>query len=90
MLLTHAPSDLQSGNANLHGGDSVSGSHHLDQFIGMRPSMSLSRYRTPIDGLYLAGASTWPGAGVNAVSGQRSAEQLVRGTTLPRRKRLPR
>jgi phytoene dehydrogenase-like protein len=85
-----SPSDLQSGNANLHGGDSVSGSHHLDQFIGMRPSMSLSRYRTPIDGLYLAGASTWPGAGVNAVSGQRSAEQLVRGTTLPRRKRLPR
>jgi phytoene dehydrogenase-like protein len=77
-LATASPSDLQRANANLHGGDSVAGSHHLDQFIGMRPALSLSRYRTTVPGLYLAGAGTWPGAGVNAVSGQRAAETLLR------------
>lgn len=75
---TASPSDLERDDSNLVGGDSLSGSHHLDQFVGMRPALSLSRYRTPIDGLYLAGAGTWPGAGVNAVSGQRAAERLLR------------
>lgn len=81
LLVGHAaesPADLERRNANLRGGDSISGSHHLDQFIGMRPSLSLSKYKTPIPGLYLAGAGTWPGAGVNAISGQRAAERLIR------------
>ncbi len=72
-----SPPSLEAANANLVGGDSISGSHHLDQFVGLRPALSLSRYRTPLDGLYIAGAGTWPGAGVNAVSGQRAAEQLL-------------
>ena len=71
------PADLHATNANLVGGDSVSGSHHLDQFAGLRPSLRLSRYRTPLTGLYLAGAGTWPGAGVNGVSGQLAAEALL-------------
>lgn len=79
------PADLESGNANLVGGDSVSGSHHLDQFIGLRPAASLSRYVTPVAGLYLAGAGTWPGAGVNAVSGQRAAERILRDVRRSRR-----
>lgn len=73
-----SPVDLERDNANLVGGDSISGSHHLDQFLGLRPSLALSRYRTPVAGLYLAGAGTWPGGGVNAVSGQRSAERVLR------------
>ena len=73
-----SPDDLQAANGNLIGGDSVSGSHHLDQFLMLRPSLALSRYRTPIPGLYLAGAGTWPGAGVNAVSGQLAAQALLR------------
>jgi phytoene dehydrogenase-like protein len=75
-----SPDDLEQHDANLVGGDSVSGSHHLDQFIGLRPSLAMSRYRTPVDGLYLAGAGTWPGAGVNAVSGQLAAEAVLRDT----------
>ncbi|GGM98533.1 dehydrogenase [Terrabacter tumescens] len=73
-----SPADLERRDANLVGGDSVSGSHHLDQFIGMRPGLAISRYRTPVDGLYLAGAGTWPGAGVNAISGQLAAEAVLR------------
>ena len=82
-MATSSPADLEAGNANLVGGDSVSGSHQLDQFIGLRPSLSLSRYGTPITGLYLAGAGTWPGAGVNAVSGQRAAERVLRDLRTP-------
>jgi phytoene dehydrogenase-like protein len=88
-LATASPADLEAGNANLTGGDSVSGSHQLDQFIGLRPSLSLSRYATPIAGLYLAGAGTWPGAGVNAVSGQRAAERVLRDLRPPVLSRLP-
>jgi phytoene dehydrogenase-like protein len=70
------PADLEAGNRNLVGGDSISGSHHLDQFIGQRPSLGLAHYRTPVAGLYLAGAGSWPGGGVNATSGVLAAKAL--------------
>ncbi len=64
-----SPVDLERDNPNLVGGDSLSGSHHLDQFFLFRPARGWSRYRTPVDGLYMVGASTWPGAGTGAGSG---------------------
>jgi phytoene dehydrogenase-like protein len=64
-----SPSDLERENPNLIGGDNIGGSHHLDQFYLFRPVAGWSRYRTPLAGLYLVGASTWPGAGVGAGSG---------------------
>lgn len=75
------PADLEAGNASLVGGDSLSGSHHLDQFVGLRPSIDLARYRTPVAGLYLAGAGSWPGAGVNATSGALAARALHADTS---------
>jgi len=84
-----SPRDLESADANLVGGDSVAGSHHIDQLFGLRPTLSAARYSTPVAGLYLAGAGTWPGAGVNAVSGQLAARKLLvqhlRKTSLPKR-----
>jgi phytoene dehydrogenase-like protein len=73
------PNDLERINRNLVGGDGVGGSHHLDQFMLLRPSLSLSRYRTAVPRLFLAGAGTWPGGGVNAVSGGLAAEALLAG-----------
>jgi phytoene dehydrogenase-like protein len=64
-----SPKDLERENPNLVGGDSLSGSHHLDQFFLFRPVAGWSRYKTPLKSLYLVGASTWPGAGVGAGSG---------------------
>jgi phytoene dehydrogenase-like protein len=64
-----SPKDLERENPNLIGGDSLGGSHHLDQFYLFRPIAGWSRYRTPVKGLYLVGAATWPGAGVGAGSG---------------------
>ncbi len=64
-----SPTDLERDNVNLIGGDSLSGSHHLDQNFMFRPAFGWSRYKTPVKNLYLVGASTWPGAGVGAGSG---------------------
>lgn len=72
-----SPLDLERENPNLIGGDSVSGSHHLDQNFIFRPVAGYSRYRTPIKSLYLCGASTWPGAGTGAGSGFMLANLLT-------------
>ena len=72
-----SPSDLESYNANLIGGDSLGGSHHPMQFIGLRPFPGYTRYRTPITDLYMCGASTWPGAGVGAGSGYMLGKRLI-------------
>ena len=80
------PDDLEKANPNLVGGDSVSGSHHQNQLFGMRPSLGLARYSTPVDGLYISGAATWPGGGVNTISGQLAAERLLGDTPQGRRR----
>jgi phytoene dehydrogenase-like protein len=72
-----SPRDLENENPNLLGGDSLGGSHHLNQNFLFRPAPGWSRYRTPLDGLYLVGASTWPGAGVGAGSGFMLAKMLT-------------
>jgi phytoene dehydrogenase-like protein len=73
----HSPADLERDNPNLVGGDSIGGSHHLDQYFVFRPAFGWSRYRTPIDRLYMVGASTWPGAGTGAASGFMLAKMLA-------------
>ncbi len=64
-----SPRDLERDNPCLVDGDSLGGSHHLDQFFWRRPAIGWSRYRMPVRSLYLVGASTWPGAGTGAASG---------------------
>ncbi|MDH6231906.1 phytoene desaturase [Mesorhizobium soli] len=63
------PRDLEHENPNLIGGDNLSGSHRLDQNFLFRPVPGWSRYKTPVEKLYLCGAATWPGAGTGAGSG---------------------
>jgi phytoene dehydrogenase-like protein len=74
-----SPLDLERENPNLIGGDSLSGSHHLDQNFLFRPAFGWSRYKTPLRGLYMVGAATWPGAGVGAGSGFMLAKMLASG-----------
>ena len=50
----------------------------LDQMFGFRPAPSLSRYRTPVSGLYLTGASTHPGGGVFGASGLSCARAVLK------------
>jgi phytoene dehydrogenase-like protein len=72
-----SPADLEKENPNLIGGDSLSGSHHLDQNFLFRPVAGYTRYKSPIDGLYMCGAATWPGAGTGAGSGFMLAQMLA-------------
>ena len=72
-----SPADLERDNPNLVGGDSLGGSHHLDQNFFFRPAFGWSRYRTPVERLYMVGASTWPGAGAGAGSGFMLAKMLA-------------
>lgn len=74
-----SPADLERYNPNLVGGDSLGGSHHLMQHFFLRPLPGWRHYRTPLDNLYICGASTWPGAGVGAGSGYLLAKRLTRG-----------
>jgi phytoene dehydrogenase-like protein len=64
-----SPDDLEAENPCLVGGDNLSGSHQLDQNFLFRPVAGYSRYKMPLDRLYMCGAATWPGAGTGAGSG---------------------
>jgi phytoene dehydrogenase-like protein len=72
----HSPTDLERLNPNLVGGDLNAGSMHLDQFYGQRPFQGASR--TPLPGLHLCGASTWPGGGTNPTSGILVANEILK------------
>ncbi|HJP07473.1 MAG: dehydrogenase [Acidiferrobacteraceae bacterium] len=72
----YSPTDLEQDNPNLVGGDNLAGSHHLRQNFLFRPVLGWSRYRMPIEHLYMVGASTWPGAGTGAGSGQLLGKML--------------
>src|SRR4051812_17532417 len=67
-----SPADLERRNANLVGGDVGAGSYSLDQVI-FRPTPSISPYRTPIRGLYIGSAATFPGGAVHGVPGHAAA-----------------
>ena len=82
-----SPDDFERENPNLIGGDCVSGSHHLDQNYLARPFPRWTRYRTPVERLFMVGASTWPGGGVNAASGYLVAADLLRHTGKKARER---
>lgn len=75
-----SPRDIEIENPNFVGGDCVSGSHHLGQNFFFRPLLGWSNYTTPIERLYMIGASTWPGGGVNAGSGYLLARKLIEKT----------
>lgn len=72
------PTGLAARNANLVEGDVGNGSTALDQLV-FRPIPSLSPYRTPLRGLYLASAATFPGAAVHGVAGEAAARLALRG-----------
>jgi phytoene dehydrogenase-like protein len=77
-----SPTDLERANPNLVGGDSIGGSMHLAQSFVLRP-----RTRTAVPGLWLTGAATWPGGGINALSGDHTAAAVLAASRGRRRAR---
>ncbi|GMW00329.1 MAG: FAD-dependent oxidoreductase [Candidatus Hydrogenedentota bacterium] len=50
----------------------------IDQMFALRPTIDLSRYRGPVRGLYLTGASTHPGGGIMGAAGRNTASAVLR------------
>jgi phytoene dehydrogenase-like protein len=73
-----SPPDLEAMDENLVGGDLGGGSAQIDQQLFLRPAFPYFRYRTPVKGLYLASASTHPGAGVHGACGFNAAHAALR------------
>jgi phytoene dehydrogenase-like protein len=74
----HTPADLEAMDENLVDGDLGGGSAHIDQQLFFRPIFPYFRYRTPIQGVYLASASAHPGAGVHGACGFNAANAALR------------
>ena len=70
------PADLQRRDPNLVCGDVGGGSYALRQVI-FRPVPALSPYRTPLRGLYLGSAATFPGGAVHGVPGDAAAKAAL-------------
>ena len=62
---------------NLVGGDLGGGSAHFNHQLFFRPVFPYFRYRTPVQGLYLASASAHPGAGVHGACGFNAARAAL-------------
>lgn len=74
------PVDLES-RYGLTGGHIFQGEFALDQLLLARPVLGWARHRTPVDGLYLCGAGTHPGIGIDGRSGLMAARQVLRSLT---------
>lgn len=72
----YTPFDLEQ-TFGITEGNIFHGDISLDQLFFMRPLPGWSRYRTPIDGLYLCGAGTHPGGGVTGAPGYNAAWRIL-------------
>ena len=58
-------------------GSLLHGELSLDQFLFARPVASNSRYASPVEGLWLCGSGTHPGAGTAGASGRLAAKEIL-------------
>jgi len=70
-----SPLDMERIFPSMLEGDLGHSAHFLTQFFGNRPLPGWGHYRTPVKGLYMCGASTYPGQGVTG--GGRAAVQII-------------
>lgn len=49
----------------------------VDQMFMLRPALTLGRYRLPVKGLYVTGASTHPGGGIMGAAGRNAAAAVL-------------
>jgi phytoene dehydrogenase-like protein len=71
------PRQTEAENPSLVDGDLGGGSYELDQQLLFRPAPELCRHRTPLRGLYVAGASIHPGGSVHGMGGRSAARALL-------------
>ncbi|MDF8264853.1 phytoene desaturase family protein [Luteipulveratus flavus] len=72
-----SPDQLQDWNPSLVGGSINAGTSAIHQQLFLRPAPGLGRAETPVEGLYLAGASAHPGGGVHGTCGWNAARAAL-------------
>lgn len=73
----NGPIELEARNPNLIGGDVGGGSYRLRQVV-FRPLPKLTPYSTPLKGLFIGSAATFPGGAVHGVPGDAAARAALR------------
>ncbi|MEE9613274.1 MAG: NAD(P)/FAD-dependent oxidoreductase [Desulfatiglandales bacterium] len=73
----HSPLDIERHLPNMKHGDWMCGELSSDQFLDKRPFPECSRYRTPVEGLYLAGSSCHPGGNITGAPGYNAANIIT-------------
>jgi len=71
------PVDLQE-KFGLTEGHIYHGEMTLDQSLVLRPVPGWSRYRTPVEGLYLCGSGSHPGGGITGAPGYNAAREILK------------
>ncbi|HEX6389819.1 MAG TPA: NAD(P)/FAD-dependent oxidoreductase [Solirubrobacteraceae bacterium] len=74
---TIGPRQIAAFNPNSGPGDPYGGRHDLAQSYLLRPLPGAPSHTTPVPNLYMLGAATWPGHGVNGGSGHIVAKTLL-------------
>lgn len=72
------PASMEATNRNLVGGAINGGTTQLHQQLVFRPTPSLARPETPVEGLFLASASAHPGGGVHGAPGAHAVHAALR------------
>jgi phytoene dehydrogenase-like protein len=72
-----SPRELAAFNPNCGPGDPFGGSHDLAQSYLFSPLPGQPSHRTVVPNLYMLGAATWPGHGINGGSGYIVAQELL-------------
>jgi phytoene dehydrogenase-like protein len=73
----HGPADLEKHNPSLVDGAINAGTTAIHQELIFRPTPGLARADTPIDRLFLAGASAHPGGAVHGGPGSNAARAAL-------------
>ena len=74
------PNTIARFNPNSGPGDPYGGAHDLAQSYLFRPLQAQPSHQTEIPNLYMLGAATWPGHGINGGSGYIVAQKLLKST----------
>lgn len=73
---TLAPPDIEE-RYHVPGGHWHHGEWQVDRLFFNRPVFGAANYRAPIEGLFICGAGTHPGGGVNGLSGLNAAREIL-------------
>ena len=83
-IATHTPDEMERGG-RWPGAHPMYLDLSLDQLGPFRPTRSLGRHRTPVQGLYLSGAGTGPTGGIAGTPGRAAAQALLADTSTANR-----